>query len=176
MIVVRPRCQLGGTVYTDGMTRRTRTGSPLPRVGRQLLPGPPPGRPAAWQPAPVAAAPAAEEPQERESSLFQEVLETILLAVVLFVALRTVVQSTVVLSHSMDPTLREGQYLLVNKLAYKIGAPARGDIAVFHSLRTMNTLSSGLSGSPAGARGVCAGTTRWYIRRRPPGGELPGRR
>jgi len=86
------------------------------------------------------ALPPAEEPQERESSLFQEVLETILLAVVLFVALRTVVQSTVVLSHSMDPTLSEGQYLLVNKLAYKIGTPARGDIAVFHSPEDHDTV------------------------------------
>ncbi len=103
-------------------------GTPGWRPARQASPPP------AWQPAPaIAAAPQEAAQEEPESSLLQEILETILLAVVLFVALRTVVQSTVVLSHSMDPTLKEGQYLLVNKLAYKIGEPARGDIAVFHS-------------------------------------------
>lgn len=80
------------------------------------------------------------EREEPGSGLLQEVLETVLLAVVLFVALRTVVQSTIVLSHSMDPTLKEGQYLLVNKLAYKIGQPSRGDIAVFHSPEDPDTI------------------------------------
>lgn len=87
----------------------------------------------------MAAAPEAVR-EEPEGGLFQEVLETILLAVVLFVALRAVMQSTRVISHSMDPTLKEGQYLLVNKLAYKIGEPVRGDIAVFRSPEDPDTI------------------------------------
>jgi signal peptidase I len=31
----------------------------------------------------------------------------------------------------MRPTLEDGEYILVNKLAYKTGEPARGDIIVF---------------------------------------------
>jgi signal peptidase I len=33
----------------------------------------------------------------------------------------------------MEPALRDGQYLLVNKLAYKFSHPRRGDIVVFPS-------------------------------------------
>ncbi len=32
---------------------------------------------------------------------------------------------------SMNPTLQDGEYVLVNRLAYTLGAPARGDIIVF---------------------------------------------
>ena len=31
----------------------------------------------------------------------------------------------------MRPTLQDGEYILVNKLAYKTGEPQRGDIVVF---------------------------------------------
>lgn len=60
-------------------------------------------------------------------------LETILLALVLFVAVRSALQNTRVDGHSMEPTLHDGQYLMVNKLAYRLGQPARGDIVVFPS-------------------------------------------
>jgi signal peptidase I len=33
----------------------------------------------------------------------------------------------------MEPTLHNGQYLMVNKLVYRFGDPRRGDIVVFHS-------------------------------------------
>jgi len=33
----------------------------------------------------------------------------------------------------MEPTLHHGQYLMVNKLALRLGAPRRGDIVVFRS-------------------------------------------
>jgi len=33
----------------------------------------------------------------------------------------------------MEPTLHHGQYLMVNKLAYKLGEPQRGYIVVFRS-------------------------------------------
>jgi signal peptidase I len=32
---------------------------------------------------------------------------------------------------SMTPTLQNGEYILVNRLAYKTGQPERGDIIVF---------------------------------------------
>lgn len=83
---------------------------------------------------PTSAEPGPSEAGEgRRGSLLEEVLETILLGVVLFVAMRSVLQSTRVISRSMVPTLQEGQYLLVNKLAYRIGEVSRGDIAVFRS-------------------------------------------
>ncbi|NLT42177.1 MAG: signal peptidase I [Anaerolineae bacterium] len=67
------------------------------------------------------------------ASFARDMLETLLLALVLFVAVRTALQNTRVDGHSMEPTLRDGQYLMVNKLAYRLGAPGRGDIVVFPS-------------------------------------------
>lgn len=63
----------------------------------------------------------------------RDALETILLALVLFVAVRSTLQNTRVDGHSMEPTLHDGQYLMVNKLAYRLGLPERGDIVVFPS-------------------------------------------
>lgn len=82
------------------------------------------------QPAPPEPAPSAES---RSSTFLQELFETLLLLVVVVVALRSVIQNTRVVSFSMLPTLHEGQYLLVNKLAYRLGEPERGDIVVFAS-------------------------------------------
>ncbi|KLU61072.1 signal peptidase IB [Peptococcaceae bacterium CEB3] len=42
-----------------------------------------------------------------------------------------VIQPYVISSSSMEPTLRSGDRVLVNRLAYRNGAPSRGDIIVF---------------------------------------------
>ena len=65
--------------------------------------------------------------------LLRDTLETLVLAAVLFVAVRLTLQNTRVDGHSMEPTLHDGQYLMVNKLAYRFGDPQRGDIVVFRS-------------------------------------------
>jgi len=63
--------------------------------------------------------------------LFQDSLETLLLAVVLFVAVRATLQNTRVYGPSMEPNLYPGRYLMVNKLVYRLDQPKRGDIVVF---------------------------------------------
>ncbi len=60
-----------------------------------------------------------------------DVLETILLSVILFVGINTVSSRIRVESISMQPTLYAGNFVLVNKLAYRLGTPGRGDIIVF---------------------------------------------
>ena len=69
------------------------------------------------------------------SRLLQDSLETLLLAVVLFVAVRSTLQNTRVDGPSMEPTLYRGQYLMVNKLIYRLSDPKRGDIVVFANPR-----------------------------------------
>lgn len=65
---------------------------------------------------------------------FLDLVETVLLAVVLFVAINTVSARVRVDGSSMLPTLKNGEYVLVNRLAYKMGGlPAYGDIIVFTS-------------------------------------------
>jgi signal peptidase I len=54
----------------------------------------------------------------RAKSVYREVIETILLTVVIFLAVRGVVQNFKVEGYSMEPSLHSGQYLLVNKAVY----------------------------------------------------------
>jgi signal peptidase I len=64
---------------------------------------------------------------------FIDLLETIILAVVLFFAINAVSARVRVDGFSMVPTLQDGEYVLVNRLAYRTGFPERGDIIVFSS-------------------------------------------
>jgi signal peptidase I len=58
-------------------------------------------------------------------------METVLLAVVIFLALNTATSRFQVRGASMLPTLHNGQYLVISKLTYWIRPPQRGDIIVF---------------------------------------------
>ena len=60
-----------------------------------------------------------------------DILETLILAVVLYFGINAVSARVRVDGFSMRPTLQDGEYILVNKLAYKTGEPTRGDIIVF---------------------------------------------
>jgi signal peptidase I len=90
------------------------------------------------------------------TSLFREVLEAVVMAVLVFILIQTSLQNFKVEGYSMRPTLLEGQYLLVNKLVYfrldqerlarivpfwrvnepeerfAIHPPHRGEVIVFH--------------------------------------------
>jgi signal peptidase I len=67
--------------------------------------------------------------------LLRELVETIVLSLVIFLLIRQVVQNYRIESHSMQPNFQEGQFILVNKLAYLFGAPGRGEVIVFHNPR-----------------------------------------
>ena len=60
-----------------------------------------------------------------------DILETLVLAVVLYFGINAISVRVKVDGTSMVPTLQNGEYILVNKLAYKTGEPQRGDIVVF---------------------------------------------
>ena len=60
-----------------------------------------------------------------------DVLETIVLSVVLFLAINAVSARIRVDGYSMEPTLHDGEYVIVNKLAYRLGELERGDVIVF---------------------------------------------
>ena len=60
-----------------------------------------------------------------------DILETLVLAVVLYFGINAISVRVRVDGYSMTPTLQNGEYILVNKLSYKTGAPHRGDIVVF---------------------------------------------
>lgn len=62
-----------------------------------------------------------------------EILQTLVLAVVLYFAIDAVFARVRVINISMQPTFYEGDVLLVNKLAYKLGAIHTGDVVIFHN-------------------------------------------
>jgi len=61
-------------------------------------------------------------------------IKTILFAIVLAVILRTYIFRTAyAMDISMEPTLHEGQILIISKVNYLLGKPERGDIVVISS-------------------------------------------
>lgn len=81
--------------------------------------------------------PLAEEVQPAVETMngkrfFLDILETLVLAVVLFVGINAVSARVRVDGFSMRPTLEDGEFVLVSKLSYWFGEFERGDIIVFH--------------------------------------------
>jgi signal peptidase I len=76
------------------------------------------------------------ETQQLSSStwvrFFLDVLETVLLAAILFLLINGISARVRVQGFSMVPSLQDGEFVLVNRLAYRFGQPQRGDIIVFH--------------------------------------------
>lgn len=63
----------------------------------------------------------------------KELIRDIIVALVIVLILTSIIKPTIVKESSMEPTLFENHYLIVNKLAYKTGEAERGDIIVFES-------------------------------------------
>ena len=61
-----------------------------------------------------------------------DLVETLVLSVALFLVINAVTARVLVEGFSMRPTLDNGQYVLVNKMAFRSSLPEYGDIIVFH--------------------------------------------
>ena len=61
-----------------------------------------------------------------------DILETLILSVILFTVINAVSARIRVDGFSMEPTLQTGEFVIVNKLAYRLGKPQIGDVIVFH--------------------------------------------
>ena len=102
-------------------------------------------------PAPGASSPPqATRKEEGFGSFLADTFEVLILTVILFLAIRSVVQNFRIEGHSMEPNFHDGQYLIVNRWAYCPGIyvdipkvnirvdlhrclwqPKRGDVIVF---------------------------------------------
>ncbi len=61
-----------------------------------------------------------------------EVTQTIIIAVVAVFLVRTfVAQPFLVSGQSMEPTFHDGNYLLIDEIAYRVREPERGEVVVF---------------------------------------------
>jgi signal peptidase I len=76
-------------------------------------------------------APAVEPPKTRSSHVVLDAIETLLLALVLFLGINLITARIRVDGPSMQPTLYNGEYVLVNRLAYKWAKPHLGEVIVF---------------------------------------------
>jgi signal peptidase I len=75
---------------------------------------------------------AEEQAGSRTKSIVREFVETIVITLLIYALIRTFLfENYRVLGHSMDPTLENNQFLVVNKLGYRLHEPDRGDIIVF---------------------------------------------
>jgi signal peptidase I len=74
----------------------------------------------------------------KRSHLVREIVETLVLTILIFFAIRFVIQSYHVSGISMQPGLVDGQYVMVNKMAYLLHGPERGDVIVFHNPQKPN--------------------------------------
>lgn len=87
-----------------------------------------------------------------------DILETVVLAVVLFVGINTVSARVRVDGFSMRPTLDDGEFVLVNRLSYRFGEFRRGDIIVFHFPMDPNQeLIKRIIGLPGDSVGIANG-------------------
>jgi len=78
-----------------------------------------------------------EEPQTKPRrspavTFTLEVLQTVIMALILYFVIDLVVGRVRVENISMLPTLKAGEFILVNKMAYRIGDYHRGDVVIFH--------------------------------------------
>lgn len=91
-------------------------------------------------------------------SVVREALETVAIALVLTLVIRHfVVESFVVRGSSMEPSLHDGQRLLVSKFVYRFRPPRRGDIIVFRSPVSRDDLIKRVIGTPGERVEVAAG-------------------
>jgi signal peptidase I len=74
------------------------------------------------------------EKKDAARSFWRELPFLILVALIVAIVIKTfLIQAFFIPSESMYDTLTEGDRVMVNKLAYRFGEPARGDVIVFDS-------------------------------------------
>ena len=78
--------------------------------------------------------PTAPREKSRRLSLVRELLQTAILAALIFLGVHFTLQNFRVEGDSMLPNFHDGQYLLVEKVDYMLHSPQRGDVIVFRAV------------------------------------------
>jgi len=77
----------------------------------------------------IPSAPTVEKTNWRQFAF--DLIETLLLAMALYLGINAISARVRVDGFSMNPTLQDGEYVLVSKVTYRLGQPQHGDIIVF---------------------------------------------
>lgn len=92
---------------------------------------PPPPPPTASEPDAAPPEPEEEEPKKKHS-FWRELPVLVVIAFVVALLIKTfLLQAFYIPSASMEPTLVEGDRVLVEKVSYRLGEPRRGQVVVF---------------------------------------------
>ncbi|HTP10474.1 MAG TPA: signal peptidase I [Anaerolineae bacterium] len=79
-------------------------------------------------PTPPAEAPAASDLQH--PNMFRDLVETMVLVAIAFLAINALIGRFRIEQVSMQPNLHEGEYVIVDKVSYSLRQPERGEIVV----------------------------------------------
>ncbi|HLJ69348.1 MAG TPA: signal peptidase I [Chloroflexota bacterium] len=81
--------------------------------------------------------PQSADAARKRGSWLRELVETAILTVLIFVAVRFALQNFRVDGMSMEPNFHNGEYVLVSKLDYLFHGPQRGDVVVFQAVAAL---------------------------------------
>jgi len=87
-------------------------------------------------------------PRRPTSAVIREIIETLLLTFFIFWIVNSLIGRYRIDGSSMNPTLFNGEYLIISNFAYKLDDPQRGDIIVFHHPQSELNLIKRLIGLP----------------------------
>ena len=80
-----------------------------------------------------------EREESKGSEFWKELLKLLLLSVIIVVPFRLfIAQPFIVDGASMDPTFKNGEYLIVDEISYRFQEPERGSVLVFKYPRDPN--------------------------------------
>lgn len=99
-------------------------------------------------PAGLSRAPADVEGHQSNEAVVREIIETLLLTFFIFWLVNSLVGRYRIDGSSMNPTLTDGQYLLINNVSYYLDEPEPGDIIVFRHPRNELNLIKRVIGVP----------------------------
>jgi signal peptidase I len=103
---------------------------------------------------------AATEHRRPPSAFFRELLETLLLTFFIFWIVNGLIGRYRIDGNSMNPTLLNGEYLIISNFAYQLDEPERGDIIVFRHPRSELNLIKRVIGLPGDTIEVVNGIVR----------------
>jgi signal peptidase I len=88
------------------------------------------------------------EARQPTEAVLREIIETLQLTFFIFWLVNSLVGRYRIDGSSMNPTLSNGQYLLINNVSYYLDEPHHGDIIVFHHPRSELNLIKRVIGVP----------------------------
>lgn len=73
-----------------------------------------------------------ENERDKRENSFVEIVKTLVIAFIIVIPIRIfIAQPFIVSGSSMDPTFKNGDYLIVDEISYNLGEPERLDVVIF---------------------------------------------